>query len=144
MKLKKATAVSEELLQSFLQDHGDLSTLSLKSSTSYVLKEADEIISLFQIEFMNDKEVWLKTLLITEAHALRLPQVFQAIMSFVYDHTAATIYVHSTKPVTDLLLRSSAFTLQGRSDYLPFQKNHRGNWWYYSFRIEEKDKQASL
>jgi len=131
MQLKKATAVKEVDLQSFIASNEDWLILhDINEPTSYVIEEAGTIISWFQIEPLTEDEVWLKKLFIVKNEALKLPAVLQTIIRFVAEKEAATIYVHSKQIVTDLLLSSFSFSLQSPEHLQAFQDMGEGNWWY--------------
>lgn len=133
MKLVKATAVNKADLHSFITQHEHIAIpRNFNEKTSYVIEENGLIISWFQIEFIDEKNVWLKKLFIVQHEALKLPDVLHTIIQFAHENDISTLYVHSKQLVTDLLLSSFSFTLQSYEQLQPFQLAKRGSWWLYS------------
>lgn len=133
MKLIKATAVNKNDLQSFIAQHEHLAIpQNFNEKTSYVIEENGSIISWFQLEFVAEKDVWLKKMFIVQNEALKLPDVLQTIIQFASESNLATISVHSKQLVTNLLLSSFSFTLLRYEQLQPFQLERQGSWWLYS------------
>lgn len=133
MKLLKATAVNKNDLQSFITQHAHLAIpQNFNEKTSYVIEENGSIISWFQLEFVAEKDVWLKKMFIVQNEALKLPDALQTIIQFANESNLATIFVHSKQLVTDLLLSSFSFTLLRYEQLQPFQLARQGSWWVYS------------
>ncbi|NLI67118.1 MAG: hypothetical protein GX374_00540 [Bacilli bacterium] len=134
MELKKATAVSESKLHSFIGKSGWFHNVkALDEPSSYVIKDGEMIISWFQLESIDGENYWLKKLFISQNEAMKLPSVMHTIIQYAEQQNAKTIYVHSKQPVTDLLLASFSFALQDEHSLQPFQKERTGNWWFYRF-----------
>src|SRR5690625_3988534 len=134
MKLKKATAVKESDLLTFIgEDKLRYQLHKLNDPMSYVIEEENNIISFFQMELVEYNDYWLKKLFITQRHALKLPTVLQTIIQFAEAQKIHTIFVHSKQPVTDLLLSSFSFVLQSDESLLPFQLEEEGKWWKYTY-----------
>lgn len=138
MELKKATAVNQSDLYSFITRHELLAnSRQFNDKTSYVIEDHGRIITWFQIDYINQVDMWLKKLFIVQTEALKLPTVLHTIIRFAYENDIARMYVHSKQPVTDLLLNSFSFTLQSDQHLQSFQAAEEGNWWYYSLAREQ-------
>jgi|SRR5699024_10065962 len=134
MELKKATAVNKDDLYSFISQHEHLAiTRDFNEKTSYVIEDEGSIISWFQLEQLDSRDVWLKKLFIVQNEALKLPNVLHSIIQFANENDISTIYVQSKQLVTDLLLSSFSFRLQPSDCELPLQLPQQGSWWSYSF-----------
>lgn len=132
MKLKKATAVNQADLHSFMAHHEHFETPhNFNEKTSYVIENQGAIISWFQLELLDDDTAWLKKLFIVQNEALKLPIVLQTIIQYVSEYELNALYVHSQQLVTDLLLSSFSFNLQSVEQLRPFQREQGGKWWYY-------------
>lgn len=138
MELKEARSVNQNDLYHFITRHQLLAnSRPYNDKMSYVIEDDGRIISWFQIDHINEADIWLKKLFIAQAEALKLPEVLQAILQFAYEHKVRTMYVHSKQPVTDLLLNSFSFTLQSAEHLQAFQEREEGNWWHYSLQEEK-------
>lgn len=132
MKLKKATAIPESELNTFIGQHDWFHQVEIiNKNSSYVIQDGETIISWFQLESIDEENVWLKKLFISQNEALKLPSVLHTIIEYAKSENAHTIFVHSKQPVTDLLLSSFSFSLQSPDTRFPFQEEREGNWWFY-------------
>lgn len=134
MKLKKATAVKKEALDAFIERHERFSLSdTFDGEMNYVIEDDGVIIGWFQIEFINNNDLWLKKLFIVQKEALKLPLVLRTIIKFAEKNNIVTLYVQSKQFVTDLLLSSFSFNLQEEKIEHQLSITKREKWWYYTF-----------
>jgi len=130
MQLKQMEKVDRAKLQQFLQQsEKEFVLFDEQPHASYCIEDDGEIISLCQLDVHTDGAGWLKKLFITRQQATKLPDVLQTIIRFAETKRAKQLYVHSKQPLTDLLLLSSSFTIDERSNVQHFNDEQTGTWW---------------
>src|SRR5699024_238410 len=98
----------------------------------YVVEIKDKLCGCFQLEKVASEAYWLKQLYIVKKEAKQLPVLLELVLLLVKRKHGKRLYAHSKQPVTDLLLDSFSFSLQGKEG-VNFPHSHsEGHWWLYN------------
>lgn len=131
VRIIKASQLSEKDVHNFLKNAHQINVRSILQS-GYMLEVNDEIRGCFVLEEINDKIYELKTFYLVSTEAIKIPTLFEAILSVAKENNAKKIFVYSQKLMTDIILELLDFYPQENSIFPIKKGNNEGKWWSYT------------
>lgn len=133
LRIIKASQLSEKYIQDFLKNAHQINAKSILQS-GYILEINGEIRGCFVLEEINDKIYELKTFYLVSTEAIKIPTLFEAILSVAKENNAKEVYVYSQKLMTDIILESFHFYPQENAALPKKEGEGEGKWWSYTIQ----------
>lgn len=133
MKIIKSSQLPGKYLHQFLKNAYQINIESILES-GYVLEIDDTISGCFVLEKITEKIFELKKFYLISTKAIKIPTLFEAILTIAKEKGAKKVCVHSHKLMTDIILRSLNFC--PHEDQISVEKEIKsgGKWWVYTIR----------
>lgn len=131
VRIIKASQLPEKDVHKFLKNAHQINVKSILQS-GYMLEVNDEIRGCFVLEEINDKIYELKTFYLVSTEAIKIPTLFEAILSVAKENNAKKVFVYSQKLMTDIILELLDFYPQENSVFPIKKGNNEGKWWSYT------------
>lgn len=131
MKIIKASQFPEENISEFLKSAHQIEVENILHS-GYMLEVNDEISGCFILEKMADKIYELKKFYLVSTEAIKIPTLFEEVLSIAKEIGAKQVFVHSHKLMTDIILESLNFYPQTDEPIINIGTKNSGKWWSYT------------
>jgi len=131
MKIVKASQLPEKNISEFLKSAHQIKVENILQS-GYMLEVNDEISGCFILEKMADKIYELKKFYLISTEAIKIPTLFEEILSIAKEIGAKQVFVHSHKLMTDIILESLNFYPQADQIIINTSIKNSGKWWSYT------------
>jgi len=131
MKIIEASQLPEKHIRNFLKNAHQIEVESILQS-GYMLEVNDKISGFFVLEKVIDKAYELKKFYLVSTEAIKIPTLFEAIITIAEEKGARRVFVCSHKLMTDIILKSLNFYPQSDHTFLTNGAKHGGKWWSYT------------
>lgn len=131
MKIIKASQLPEKYIREFLKSAHQIKVETILQS-GYMLEVNDKITGCFVLEKMADRIYELKNFYLISTEAIKIPTLFEAILSIVKENGAKEVFVNSQKLMIDIILQSLNFYPQADPTFSEKEGKRGGQWWSYT------------
>lgn len=131
IKIFRARELSEEYVQKFLNNAPEVQIKSILE-TGYMLEVNNTLSGCFMMEEIGENVYELKHFYLVTTEAIKIPILFEAILTIAKQKGAQQVFVKSQKLMTDILLRSLGFYPQTDQAFLKKSTRNGGKWWLYT------------
>lgn len=131
MKIIKASQLPKKMIQDFLKSAHQIKVENILQS-GYMLEVGDKITGCFVLEKITDQIYELKKFYLVSTEAIKIPTLFEAILSIAQENGAEQVVVNSQKLMTDIILQSLNFYPQTNTAHLEKEGKKGGKWWSYT------------
>lgn len=131
LRIIEASQLPEKNVHDFLKNAHQINPASVLES-GYMLEIDGKICGCFVLEEITDKTFELKKFYLISTEAIKIPILFEAILSIAKEKKAKKVYVYSQKLMTDIILESFNFYPQENSGFPKKVGENEGKWWFYT------------
>ena len=131
LRIIKASQLSEKDVYDFLKNAHQIDIQSVLKS-GYLLEIDGKICGCFVLEEMTDHIFELKKFYLISTEAIKIPPLFEAILTIAKEKKAKKVYVYSQKLMTDIILESFNFYPQEDTVFPKKEGEDEGKWWFYT------------
>lgn len=133
MKIIKASQFPEKYIHDFLKNAHQIDIKTVLE-LGYILEIDGKICGCFVLEEMTDKIFELNKFYLISTEAIKIPPLFEAILTIAKEKNAKKVYVYSQKLMTDIILESFNFYPQEDTVFPKKEGESEGKWWFYTIQ----------
>lgn len=131
MKIIKASKFPEKYIHEFLKNAHQIQVENILKA-GYILEVNHTISGCFILEKMTENIYELKQFYLISTEAIKIPTLFEAVLTIAKEKSAKQVFVHSHKLMTDIILKSLNFYPHETPTFVKKSAENDGKWWSYT------------
>lgn len=131
LRIIKANQLPEKNIHHFIKNAEQIYIEDILR-LGYMIEIDGKICGCFVLEEQTDQIYELKNFYLITTEAIKIPSLFEAMLSIAKEKSAREVYVYSQKLMTDIILESLNFYSQEDANFPKRDEENEGKWWSYT------------